>query len=817
MRGIILGVFVATMGILPCRANVAQSCPGSMPVSSFKLLVEPRGGGLALPLSSVNLIALGDKLKYEPVNLPANMKGKARVAVLLAPLATDTSGHIDVLEVKPANAAAEWRVPMNAAEVGLVFGPHGLDVHKIDSFVKKNPDLVFKLSDYVEQTSKVEALVQTLSKYEQSAPGSTNLQSMLNHFSSQYGVALPTLSANMPADQQAAQLLRAMLPAFSATDPPARPTISQQSASLAASVATFFFGPQALLAAGSAGLFAELHATFFPRAEFRSAFAEPVPSNGMNLCTGKQPAQSTSHVRIAYLWMLPIPDAPPPSVSLPKPAHIPTRWISTIDVSCASVSEMRLLTRARDWHLVSPTKDIAISLKVNVGPEVDSLVLDLTHVELPPGQYHLEAKWDWTPLVVRGAIDVLNFADYSRVRLSPYTEDHLVAGNGLVPLELTGADFEFLNNVTLINSKNRATLTRVSYNLSDEGQASSLKALTANIDASHLQCGSYFLRLRQINGQTHDVPVTVHPPNPTLDHLPLRINLGQPEQIVNLRGTGLDRIEKITSPDASWTLGPAAPQTTGMSERQATLKIKPKTPKGARISAKIFVAGIQEPLDVPDVLEVVGPRPKIVSVRKSFASETSVALRDGEIPANSAVSFAIDAQNIASRSKLHLACGAPDDTKRDLTMTPGERDGANQLDLAGEHSLFLSLNPGDVGQSGCLLMATVTDEVTGTSDPYALGRIVRLPRIDKFTVTDESLGASLYAGLLTGDDLQAITMTGWDAQHGIPVQNIPTPVPGEPQRQTLKITMSWPPPSPHAMLYIWLSDQTEGRATNVRY
>ena len=817
MRGILLGVFVATMGILPCRANVTQSCPGSMPVSSFKLLVEPRGGGVALPLSSVNLIAPGDKLRYEPVNLPANLKGKAKVAVLLAPLSTDTAGHIDVLEVKPAKAAAEWRVPMNAAEVGLVFGPHGLDVHKIDSFVKKNPDLLFKLSDYVEQTSKVEALVQTLSKYEQSAPGSTNLQSMLNHFSSQYGVALPTLSANMPPDQQAAQLLHAMLPAFSGTDPPARPTITQQSAGLAASVATFFFGPQVLLAAGGAGLFAELHATFFPRAEFRSAFAEPVPLNGMNLCTSKQPAQSTSHVRIAYLWMLPIPDAPPPSVSLPKPVHIPSKWISTIEVSCDSVAELRLLTRARDWHLVSPTKDIAIPLKVNIGPEVDSLVLDLTHVELPAGQYRLEAKWDWTPLAVRGPIDVLNFADYSSVKLSAYSEDHLVVGNDSVPLELTGADFEFLNNVTLINSKNLAALTRVSYTLSDADHASPLKALTANIDASHLQSGSYFLRLSQINGQTHDVPVTVHPPNPTLDHLPLRVNLGQREQVVNLQGTGLDRIEKITSPDASWTLQPVTPEATGMSERQATLKINPKTLKGARISAKIFVAGIREPLDVPDVLEVVGPRPKIASVRKSFASETSVALRDGEIPANSAVSFAIDALNIDSRSTLHLACSAPDDTRRDLTLAPGEHDGANQLDLAGEHSLFLSLNPGDVGQSGCLLMATLTDQATGTSDPYSLGRIVRLPRIDKFTVTDESLGASLYAGVLTGDDLQAITMTGWDAKHGIAVQNIPTPVPSEPQQQTLKITISWPPPSPHAMLYIWLSDETEGRATNVRY
>lgn len=815
MRGIVLGVLVLIIGISPSRANVTQSCPGSMTVGSFKLLVEPPAGGVALPLSSVNSIAPGDKLKYEPVNLPASLKGKAKVAVLLAPLSTDTSGHVDVLEVKPANAVAEWRVSMHASVVGLVFGPQGLDVHKINSFVKKNPDLVFKLSDYVEQTSKVEALVQTLSTYEQSTPGSTNLQSMLNHFSSQYGVALPALNASTPPDQQAAQLLHAVLPAFSANPP--RPTIAQQSTGLAASAASFFFGPQVLLAAGGASLFEELHATFFPRAEFRAAFAEPVPSRGMNLCTSKQPSQPSSHVRIAYLWMLPIPDATPPSVSLLKPVRIPTKWISAIDVSCASVSQLRLLARVRDWHLVSAAKDVAVPLKVNIGPQADSLILDLTHVELPAGQYRLAAKWDWTPLVVRGSVDVLNFADYSSVKLSSYSADHFVTGNGPVDLELTGADFEFLSNVTLMNSENLAPLAHVRYNLPDAGHSSRAQTMTVTIDTSHLQSGSYFLRLSQLNGKTHDIPVTVHPPNPTLNHLPLRVNLGQPEQIVSLRGTDLDRIEKITSADASWELVPVATRITGLTERQATLKVNPKAHKGARISAKMFIDGIQEPLDVPDVLEVVGPRPKIVSVRKSFASASSVALREGEIPANSAVSFAINAQNVDPRSTLHLACSAPEDTKRDLTLSPGERNGSDELDFAGEHSIFLSLNPGNVGQSGCLLMTTLTSQTAGTSDPYALGLIVRLPRIEKFAVTDETLGPTLYAGTLTGEDLQAITMTGWDAKHGIPVQSIPTPVPGEPEQQTLKIRMSWPPPSPHSILYIWLGDETQGRATNVKY
>jgi len=821
MRGIILAVLAilpVAMGAMPAFGAVSAPCPGSIPVSTFKLMVEPPKGGVALPVNSINAIEPGDKLIYEPAHPARKRKGKAKVAILLAPASGDASAHIEVLAVKPADAPAEWKVPMHASVVGLVFGPQGLDVHKINSLVKKHPDLVLKLTDYVEQTSKVEALVQTLSKYEQSAPGSTNLQSMLSHFSSQFGVALPQLSAGMPSDQQAVQLLHAVLPAFSTSDPLTRPTITQQSTGLAASVATFFFGPQVIVAAGGANLLEELHAAFFPHAEFRSAFAEPVASKGMDLCTSRPKSPSKTRARIAYLWMLHIPDAEAPSVSLPKPVDIPAGWISTVNVSCASISQLRLLPRARDWHLVSAATNVAIPVKVNVGPEADSLVLDLTHTKLPAGQYHLVAQWDWSPVKVAGAVNLLNFADYSTVKISSDSEDHLVTGSGSVPVDLTGADFEFLDNMTLVDAKHlRAAPTSLSFSLPGTSHAGPSQRMTANINASKLPPGAYFLRLSQLNGQTHDVPVIVHPPNPSLDHLPVRVNLGQPQQTIELRGTNLDRIVKIKSEDVSWTLDPASAESSGARERQAILKLSPKAKKGARISAKVFVAGIQEPLEVADVLEVTGPRPTIVSVRKSFAGETGVELRSGEIPAQSAVSFAIDAQNADSRSILRLQCGSTDDTKRALTLTQGERDGANELDFAGAGALFLSLDPGDVGHSGCLLMATLTSHATGASDPFALGRIIRLPQIDQFTLSDESIGKSLYAGVLTGKDLQAIAMTGWNAKNGTPVQGIPTPVPGETEQQTLKIAMPWPPPAPHARLYIWLSGETEGRATNARY
>ena len=111
----------------------------------------------------------------------------------------------------------------------------------------------------------------------------------------------------------------------------------------------------------------------------------------------------------------------------------------------------------------------------------------------------------------------------------------------------------------------------------------------------------------------------------------------------------------------------------------------------------------------------------------------------------------------------------------------------------------------------------MTDQTTGSSNPYSLGRVTRLPQITKFTLNDQKLGDALYAGSITGQDLQMIEKTGWGPDAGYPVQGIPTPVLGSPQEQTLKIEMPWPPPSPQAPIYVWLRGENAGRMTAIRY
>jgi hypothetical protein len=102
----------------------------------------------------------------------------------------------------------------------------------------------------------------------------------------------------------------------------------------------------------------------------------------------------------------------------------------------------------------------------------------------------------------------------------------------------------------------------------------------------------------------------------------------------------------------------------------------------------------------------------------------------------------------------------------------------------------------------------------GKSDPLTLGKVVRLPHIDSFAMTDEKSPDGYY-GVLKGSDLDTIAKTGWDSSTGLAVPELPRPAAGEGGKQTLRISMPWPSPSPKAPLYVWLRGETDGRATKV--
>ncbi|MGC8793604.1 MAG: hypothetical protein ACP5U2_09465, partial [Bryobacteraceae bacterium] len=87
----------------------------------------------------------------------------------------------------------------------------------------------------------------------------------------------------------------------------------------------------------------------------------------------------------------------------------------------------------------------------------------------------------------------------------------------------------------------------------------------------------------------------------------------------------------------------------------------------------------------------------------------------------------------------------------------------------------------------------------------------------QFTLTDQPAGESAYFGTLTGYDLETIEKTGWDETLGMPVPELPRPLAGDGQRQSLRVVLPWPPPAPRAHLYVWLRGDERGRKTTVRY
>jgi hypothetical protein len=115
--------------------------------------------------------------------------------------------------------------------------------------------------------------------------------------------------------------------------------------------------------------------------------------------------------------------------------------------------------------------------------------------------------------------------------------------------------------------------------------------------------------------------------------------------------------------------------------------------------------------------------------------------------------------------------------------------------------------------NGCELEAAVANGDEGESEVYQIGRIVRVPEIDKFETTAEASGSEFSANLI-GQNLETIEKTGWNAEQEQNVDNLPLPLPGEGQKQTLQIRIS-PPPNRRSQLYVWLRGESKPRATKI--
>jgi hypothetical protein len=303
----------------------------------------------------------------------------------------------------------------------------------------------------------------------------------------------------------------------------------------------------------------------------------------------------------------------------------------------------------------------------------------------------------------------------------------------------------------------------------------------------------------------------VLPEPPKLASLPLTVHEGDGERSMVLEGEGLDRISNLSAPGVTIVL--ADEPADGPTRRTAKVTPSESLKQGSLVDLSISVQGYPNPISVTEAVRVAGPRPKIREVQPSLPSNLPITLRSGELPAGIQIGAMFHVSDAGDQPAVRLSCrNSSSAAQRVVSGAAGDR-----LKLSPMQSgmYFLSFDPG-LWAGGCLLTAVLENSTSGESDPFELGRVVRLPQIDEFRLTDEASGDGNWVGILVGRDLELIGKTGWEAQSGLDVLSLPTPVAGDANRQALRVRVAWPSPTPRSPLYIWFRGEQEGRATTVR-
>jgi hypothetical protein len=774
----------------PAAAPVG--CSGSTTLGTFQLSVRPFTQGSPMPLKAVAAVPAGARLIWNPAHLRLPPSNSAEVTVVEVP---SNDGVLLTLEPRKASERAEWQLVEQPLVIALVYGPQGLSEAKLQTLVTRNQDLLRELADYAEQSSQVEALVQELADAEQSRGDAGNA---LQGVSAEYGANAQKLNSTPSTGQQAALLLKALAPASNNYDPlAAQSTQVTQTGGLAASVAGLFFGNSVGLAAGGAALFSNLKTVLFPNTEFRSAFAQNADKGNVALCT--KSAGSKARTRTAYLWAYRVPQYGNPSLALAKSQNVALGTKSTLELKLGKNTTAKELPLAHDWRLVSTTGGNLYPVPVTP-TAAGALEIDLAKAKVPADDYQLAFTWDWAPMQVAGTVHVHPADDFSHIALTPEEHDKLIEGRGTVTVELSGPDFEFLQGVTLQSSARNAKPAPAEF------------ALPVAVDIDTAKRGTYTLSFTQGDGVTRKVPIAILPPNPKIANLPLRFNTGEAKQAIHFTGSGLDRVETIASEAGEITGAADSGDWSGEIHLNAGIK------KGQTFALVLKVKGLDNALKLPDAFEIVGPRPKIQSVQRSVAGALGVEIGANELPAEVPAGWvlSLDRTHDSSLPQLELGCESGE-LRKGLTLSPGTPVAGASLTSAGPGTLYLSVDPGSVGYAGCKLSARVIVDPDGKSEPFLLGRVIRIPRLDRFTLTAEKVGDGRYAGSLEGRDLDVIEKVGWDAVNGLPVDAIPTPIPSEHPLQSLRLVLPWPAPAPHAPLYIWLRGESQGRKTSVAY
>jgi hypothetical protein len=764
-------------------ANGPRNCVESVPLATFVIKVSPGSGSPALPIRAVNTIDRGYKLTAMPVKVPTDIKKNARIALVVVPAGSASAEGVTVLEQHELDGTAEWTMPFTVGSALLVFGPQGLDEKRVTRLVSKDDDLVSELATYADQTENLEDTIDALANLEDT--GDEEADTVPSRLS--------------PSDQVLFALTRALNPVMVAYNPLGVGKRAGSATRMGQATAAFFENAGGFVPGG--GALPMVKTWLMPDTEFRTVYAEPAADNGLTLCAQRKTTGTRS--RFVYLWAHREVNSGPPSVSLAQAAWLPVGTRSVVPVKVKSVEDWPLVDRIRDWTLTDGSSPFPVTVRSD---QRRLLEVDLRKSTVPPGTYRLQGKWDWGTAAVTGEFHLARLADPSLVKINDISRAALVDGAGVVPLHLEGGDFQFVERVSIRKAGRLGSAPAdLDYVLPVGLRAGPQQSMEVEVDTNHFRAGDYQLVLAQTGGSTQNVPVRVLPTAPKIENLPLRVNVGAKEVKLVLQGTNLDRLEGLSAEHATLRLG----EPNG-DEREVFVSLDGSAKKGDRLALQLAVGGVPDASRVAGGITVLGARPLITSVKTSPPTELAGWLREGEVPAGSFIGMTIQVQNADAQPALRLDCAETTRTLQPVRIRTGERLPAAKLDYLGEGLVFASADPGMVGTPGCTLQAEIDSESAGASEPFVVGRVTRLPRIDSITLTNETADQG-YVAVVRGRDLESIQKTGWTATNGLAVPGPPLNVAGEGDRQTLRVVVPWPSPTPMAPLFVWLRGDQEGR------
>ncbi|MBV9082855.1 MAG: hypothetical protein JOZ62_09280 [Acidobacteriaceae bacterium] len=789
------------------EAPAPLTCPAGGPIGAVDLRVRsPQQGAQPLPLRTINHVTEGDTILYSPI-LRGREKRHGEVALVMTPQkrGPNEKEALIVTDPKPADKPQEWKVDRTTSIVAYVYGPEGLSKKKVRGFLAQDEVLVAQLADYAEKTAQTEALLEALSNTDSS---SASVNAALTGFASQYGVSVQ-IDKNAPPAVQAQTLFSAMNPQLATFDPLASSGTAKisQTVGLTATAASLFFGsPIGGLAAGGTAMLLDLRAIAFPGTQFRSSFAQATP-DGINLCGQRNPAPP--HTRVAYIWANRIPNTPAPSIQVGAASYIPQRQKTPVPVDVPE-RQWKYLERARNWTLDAGGKKTAVQVLKLANQR--ALELDVSKSSVPAGEYHLAGFWDWTRFEAKGSIFVRPLSDFNNAKLEASSQDRLLAKSGKVAVTLEGDDFEFASKVELKKVGDEfATAQSTPFVLPKGLRQGPQSHMDVQIDAAQLDPGEYELLISQQDGTAHPVRVKVLPNPPQITNLPVLANEGVTKQHFVLKGQRLGLLTKLQTPGAVLQLeGETAAD---QSQRSVTVQLSSNPKPGTTYPISAYIEDRNEPLVFPDGLKITGPLPVIASSKLSLPTGVAVSLLPGEFPAGSTLTAMLDVKNIEPQSVLQLECGG--DASPRTVLHIGEQTEKWSLQQLSPDQLFVSYDTSSL-PAGCLVEGVIDNGSDGRSQPYTLARMVRLPQIEQLASTNEAGTDGKHNYTLTGRNLEMIEKLGWDQLTGFEAADLPAPIPGQGQRQTLRVALP-DPSTPTANLFVWLRGEKTGRATTVAY